>query len=324
VTGSGIQPPGAEPRIRHLATAFGMQVECDWPLPGTLEVAGEQKLSLPTTRVRRVSSEAIRAAFQTPGEDVHEERFANGTVWFNLSRSADAYRFWVRDYGRHVISADGQLVDCDRGDSRERVERFVVAHGLPIAAVLQGYDVLHASAVTGPDGAAAFVGASGFGKTTLASRLIMRGAELVSDDVLTVEPRDNGLVAHAGLPFMAIRSEDMSRISEAGRLGTTVGTSDKVHVSPPTHLGEVPLRVMYHLEAGPELEISTLHVGDVRRLLGLAFMPYLMTSDRLSRHLEVAQLLGATVAHFRLCSPRGSVDERLLNSVESHMRTQGV
>ena len=323
MTGSDIQSPGAELPIRHLTTAFGLRVECDWPLPGTEEVSGEQKLSPPTVRVRRVSSEAIAAAFETLGEDVHEVRFADGTVWFNLSRTADAYRFWVRDYGRHVISADGQLVDSDRGDSRDRRERFVAAHGLPIAAVLQGYDVLHASAIAGPDGAAAFAGASGLGKTTLASRLIMRGAELVSDDVLTVEPRDDGLVAHPGLPFMAIRSEGMPRISDADRLGATVGASDKVHVSPPTHLGELPLRVMYHLEAGPALEISPLGVGELRRLLGLAFMPYLMTSDRLSRHLEVAQLLGATVAHFRLRSPRGRVDE-MLDLVESHMHHEGV
>jgi ABC-type multidrug transport system ATPase subunit len=52
----------------------------------------------------------------------------------------------------------------------------VLAQVLPLAAVLRGIDVLHASAVALAAGPIAFLGGSGAGKTTLASRIVARGA----------------------------------------------------------------------------------------------------------------------------------------------------
>lgn len=48
--------------------------------------------------------------------------------------------------------------------------------------------VLHASAVSTGDGAVAFVGRSGMGKSTLATALCELGAALISDDLLRVDP----------------------------------------------------------------------------------------------------------------------------------------
>ena len=53
---------------------------------------------------------------------------------------------------------------------------------------LRGETVLHASAVAIESSVFAFVGQSGRGKSTLAALLCVDGAELVTDDVLTVDP----------------------------------------------------------------------------------------------------------------------------------------
>lgn len=65
----------------------------------------------------------------------------------------------------------------------------VVAAGAVLAVhlMLRGELVLHASAVRVGDGAVAFVGASGMGKSTLATLLCADGHELLADDVVRVD-----------------------------------------------------------------------------------------------------------------------------------------
>ena len=63
----------------------------------------------------------------------------------------------------------------------------MLAQVLPLAAVLRGTHVLHASAVALAGRAVAFMGRSGVGKTTLAGRIVAHGARLMTDDVLAVD-----------------------------------------------------------------------------------------------------------------------------------------
>ncbi len=62
----------------------------------------------------------------------------------------------------------------------------------PIAGILHQRRriCLHASAVATPKGAVAFLGCSGFGKSTLAAALAARGYPLVTDDVAAIEHLD--------------------------------------------------------------------------------------------------------------------------------------
>jgi hypothetical protein len=73
----------------------------------------------------------------------------------------------------------------------------------PVAALLlrlRGCVPLHASAVLAGGGAIAFAGTSGAGKSTLAAAFAGLGRTVVADDVLAVEARDGGLVAHPAYP----------------------------------------------------------------------------------------------------------------------------
>src|SRR2546425_5228639 len=60
----------------------------------------------------------------------------------------------------------------------------------PVAAALlrvRGYVVLHASAVALDGGATCFLGASGWGKSTLAALLHTRGHAVIADDVAAID-----------------------------------------------------------------------------------------------------------------------------------------
>ena len=81
-------------------------------------------------------------------------------------------------------------------------QRFLVGRILPWAAVLRGHEAFHASAVAVRGRAAAFVGATGAGKTSLAVQLVARGADFVTDDVLSLSREGDEIRAHAGAAIL--------------------------------------------------------------------------------------------------------------------------
>lgn len=70
---------------------------------------------------------------------------------------------------------------------------------------LRGEPVLHASAVAIGGEAIAFLGASGMGKSTLATLLCSAGARLVTDDVLRLRRLPDGFACHPGTGELRLR-----------------------------------------------------------------------------------------------------------------------
>jgi hypothetical protein len=313
------RPPGW-----HRGEAFGLTVESDWPLPG----CEPHPPGGPVVRVTRAAPAALDAAWSADAERLLEYRAPDrpdAAVSFTADRARDHYRFWAQGFGRYLVSTDGGMVACERDAAgREQHERFVLAHALPVAAILRGYEVLHVSAVAGQAGAAAFAGPSGTGKTRLAGRLVARGAGFVTDDVLAVEDTGDGVIAHPGPAFMTIRPDDAAMLAEVGgHLGAAAGTTDKVHVSLPARARPAALRVIYHLQWGETFAITPVEGGGLNRVLTLAFVPYLTTPERLERHLAIAQRLSAGAAQFRLQTPPAELSEEQLDTLEAHMRDAG-
>ena len=324
MTGSGrASPPRGE---RYWCSAFGLTVESDWSLAGSTATPPEAEEPTTVTHVRRVPSTAIDAVWQHTADRILEHRRDDGEVDFTVDRSAEHYRFRLEGFGRYLISVDGTSIVCELAAADlVHHERFVLAHGLPVAAVLQGYEVLHASAIATDGGAAAFAGASSAGKTSMATRLVTRGGAFLTDDVLAVEPSDGHVLAHPGPAFMAIRHDDAAMIAElGGRSGAALGATDKMHVSPPSRGRASRLRVIYYLQWGDTFAITPLEPANLSRVLALSFVPYLAAPERLVRHLRIAQLVSADVAQFRLQTPRSHLTDEMLATLEGHMRDAGL
>ncbi|MGE3267716.1 MAG: hypothetical protein AB7P40_03140 [Chloroflexota bacterium] len=67
-----------------------------------------------------------------------------------------------------------------------------------------GHPNLHASAVVTQDGACAFIGPSTLGKSTMAASLLLRGARLLTDDILPLRFRPDGVYGMPGAPMMKV------------------------------------------------------------------------------------------------------------------------
>lgn len=86
-------------------------------------------------------------------------------------------------------------------DGEESLTRLLLL-GPTMAALLRlrGLLVLHASAVATPAGAIIFLGDAGYGKSTIAEFFYSKGYPLVADDVVAIEPGEEGLTVLPGFP----------------------------------------------------------------------------------------------------------------------------
>jgi hypothetical protein len=164
---------------------------------------------------------------------------------------------------------------------------------LPLALQALGSEILHASAVSSPNGVLALCAVSGTGKSTLAYALSKRGFPLWSDDAVQFTIDDARTVA-LPLPF-ALRLKKPS-VEFFG------------DVEQPTVIGAsaMPLAAIYVLERGVELELTRLSSTDAfPAVLAHAYYFDLDDADRkrdmMNRYLQLV----TRVPTFRLVLPEG-------------------
>jgi hypothetical protein len=124
------------------------------------------------------------------GELIAEFELPDEGWWYRATATDSGYRLRFRGYGDFLLSHDlTELVV--RPDPSGQVALLPILLAGTVGAfllTLRGATVLHASAVSVGGKALAFIGQSGRGKSTLAALMCTSGANLVSDDVLRVDP----------------------------------------------------------------------------------------------------------------------------------------
>jgi hypothetical protein len=210
-------------------------------------------------------------------------------------RDGSGYRLTAAGFGRYLLAADGSWIGCapPAGDEPWRWQRFLTGQVLPLASVLRGLEVFHASAVALGGGAVAFVAGSGVGKTSLAYNLVRRGAAFVADDVLALEVAGDVVLAHPGAGLVNLRHAEAEAQRRAGHgVGApSLGSDDKglrLRLDPRPE--PLPLRAFCLLArepAGAPLRI-VLAPPDPRRILAATFNFAIRTPERLARQLDVA------------------------------------
>lgn len=150
----------------------------------------------------------------------------DGTPLYTITTSADGVtlrfhrlcEFHLDDGLRHAV--------CHRAPGTDPGFIQVLATGMLVATVLtlRGHPVLHASAVESGGVGLALVGASGMGKSTLATLLSQTGCAMISDDVLRVDVSKAGILCRSGSSESRLRpaasyldSEESGRQTADGR-----------------------------------------------------------------------------------------------------------
>jgi hypothetical protein len=296
-------------------TVFGLDVRTDRPLSFLAAAKAE-----PTGRELELSLlEAPEAlAWPATAELISDQRKSDGTVNFQIELDAEAgFRIGGPEYGVSVLSEDGgRLRGAVGSGGRDAWQRLLIAQALPFAAVLQGLEVLHASAVVSAGGAVALSGHSGSGKTSLALELCRRGAGFLADDVLALEPLDGELVGHPGAPVAGIDRAEAERLSAVG-VGAIGGEevlaadSREQVARVPAPASPAPLRTLFFLDrrpdgpARPRFEAA----ADAQALLSSTFNLVLTGPQRLERLLDACALLAGCRVERIACGPAVGVAE---------------
>jgi hypothetical protein len=123
----------------------------------------------------------------------HKWEGEDAAFWTRFYRMANGYLLRFSELADFELSADARNVRCWAvpGITMDTVQHLYLNQVLPLALSLLGKFVLHASAVEIGDGAVAFVGESGRGKSTLAASFATNGYRFLTDDGLVLE-RDGG------------------------------------------------------------------------------------------------------------------------------------
>jgi hypothetical protein len=289
--------------------AFGLAIEADFAIPGLC--AGDVD-GLPPTVLRLADDAQLALAWRGAGptaKRISEERIDGG----ELDRSIDAhpelgYRLQARYFGSCLVAPDGSRLLCVPPPVASwRWQRFLVGRCLPLAAMLQGYEVLHAGATEIGDGVVAVIGPRGAGKSSLTLHLALQGASFFTDDVLALAIAEGGVLAHPGFGVVNVRAAEHARLTprERAALGVLLGQTgrDKRHYALATAAGPRPLRALYFLVPGTGRALATvtpLDAPEPLRLLTSTFIHEIRPPAQLARLLEICALLADRVPMFEI------------------------
>jgi hypothetical protein len=310
------------PTTTERATAYGLELDLGFRVQGLDDGAGG---GVRKASVELLAGEELAERWGGGGRAVSDWRSRDGTRELGIDhQDGSGYLLEARGAGGFLVSEDGTQVSCAPEAVPEwRWQLFLAGQTLPFAALLQGLEVFHASAVVVDDGAIAFVAGSGGGKSSVALHLAAGGASFLTDDVLAVEVREGELLAHPGAGAANVRMDAAAELRERGGLGPVLGGEEGfVRMQVERHRGPVPLGALYFLErrsGGGPLAIESAAPVDPRMLLGSTFNSVVQASERLAAQLDLCARLAASVPVFRACVPPTTRAPALSLELERHM-----
>ena len=145
---------------------------------------------------------------------LNDWRLSDGTVWLTFARLATGYLLRFPTLADFIVSTDARTVACSvQPDIPLATMRHLFLNQvIPIVLSHLGKLALHASACATPQGAIAFLGATGAGKSTLAASFALRGFAALTDDCLLVEEQDGVMVSVPSYPGLRLWPEAVTAL----------------------------------------------------------------------------------------------------------------
>lgn len=171
--------------------AYGLRIEANEPVPGLpdAEFAGEADVYIEFGFIPHVSQ--VTEVVHDPDSPAAANPFVRVTRvdGLTLFTYRDATRFAIDGSGSHV------WVEWPPELTIEDATTYLLGPILGFILRLRGTVSIHASCVTLAGRGVAFVGDAGAGKSTIAAAFAADGDEVITDDVLALEPSDEGTIS---------------------------------------------------------------------------------------------------------------------------------
>lgn len=190
---------------------FGLCLESDCVLP---ELLPAESSARPTLRVQSLASGAfseepqreIRRWDTRHGQSVRIAAFTSGGYLLRFPQAAD-----------FLIAHDCSEIRyyCEQADTGPGFRHALMDQVIPYALAQSGRLIIHSSAVSTPLGAVCLLGASGRGKSTLATAFHAEGMPLMADDSLWLSLEHRGAVCRPAYPGVRLWPDSATELDRA-------------------------------------------------------------------------------------------------------------
>lgn len=293
----------------YYSTAFGLSLQPTFRVHGLRPTAGDPARQ-GTMTVRCGREDELAEWSDGRSVALYGRRGTDGRVVASIYRHPrHGHRLFAEGFGTYALASELDELVCvpPAGVQAWDWQRFLTGHALPLAAILSGLEVLHASAVAIDGKVIALVGGSGAGKTSLALHLAARGGRLFTDDALSVELSDGDLVAHPGAAVANLCAAERGRLAQltGAEVGIVVGADGAdLRVVVDCETRPLPLGAVYFIDRPvPDGGLRFERANTSQRLLGSTFNLSIRDADRLRRHLDISAALVQRARSFRVAVP---------------------
>jgi hypothetical protein len=271
---------------------------------------------------------SVRSQQRVGTKPFHRFAFPDGSIWTEFYRADGGYLLRFPDLADFEVSANGDVVTAypAAGTDDATLEHLYINQLVPLALSRQGRPAFHASVVTVPGGAVAFLGHSGRGKSTLAASFALEGAAFLTDDALIIDEREGirAIPSHASLRLWEDSIEAL--IPEGTPEAAAISYSSKTRLlaGDPLHYKSEPVALLAAFELKwhdiDEVCIQPLE-GAGRHMAWIehSFLLDIEDPELLARHFDWTYRIAQRVPSFRLDYPR---DYGMLAEVRNAVRRQ--
>jgi hypothetical protein len=268
-------------------TAYGLHIQSYLPLPELTEEVTPADVSI---RPGKVSH---------PANPIKQEQ----CIW---ATATEAIFFW-EDVGT-ILVRDGKeiIVDAIPNGNLNVLRLFLLGSALGTLLHQRGLLVLHGSVVAIDGSAIAFLGESGWGKSTTVAALCAQGHQIVADDVLVIDFTTAGCpIVFPGCPQVKLWSDSLASLGgDPQALERIRPELDKYAQQYKTKfsLQPIPLKQLYILGVGAALEIEPIALQQVfKELVFHSYaVPFLKTAFSNAEHFRQCAKLINSVSISRL------------------------
>lgn len=298
-----------------------------------LSLPADSHIGFTEIELRMESPRFFSAAIQ----NVHLQRSPWGSYRYAHLQDGSSYLRW-EGIGEFLVSRDGRCVTCARfTEVLESFQVYLLGQALSFALVKGGFEPLHATCVVVNGQAVAFMGDSGFGKSSLAASFLEMGHPLLTDDLLTLRKSNEGFAAYPGPPRIKLFPEMARRFMGEPVNSVPMNSGTGKLVIPldcaQTCTSPVPLRVVYTLQSPedqgcePCVRIKQLSPREsFLTLLSNTFNYVILDPARLQRQFAETARLATGILVKQLSYPRrasslSAVREAILSDLDRQKTT---
>lgn len=265
--------------------AYGLTISSEVPLP--------ELVACPTVGAGRQADVVVRLGQINRQPEQQTARYQDGGH-FLWSSEQEACLYYP-EVGLLLVLGGREIVaDPMPGIEARTLRLCLLGPALGVILHQRGLLPLHASAVQINGACVAFLGNSGWGKSTMAAALYARGNRIVVDDIVAVHIADQQVVVWPGFPQIKLWPD------AAQALGDNPATLPQLEPCSPKRSRRVT--DSFAASALPLKRVYVLAVGDAAEIEAIPAQTALIELVRHTYTLRLLQSPAALASHLRRCA----------------------